>query len=93
MLTGASETLGYAAEALLLAGELDGAEKELEEAFRMAEKLGERVYLVQLHLLEADIAGARGKLVSRKTAIGRAIAEAQAQEAPWLEARARAALA
>ena len=92
MLTGASETLGYAAEALLLAGELDGAEKQLEEAFRMAEKLGERVYLVQLHLLQAQIARARGESALANAAVQRAIAEAQAQEAPWLEARARAAL-
>jgi tetratricopeptide (TPR) repeat protein len=92
MLTGASETLGYAAEALVLAGELDGAEKELQEAFQTAEKLGERVYLVQLHLLQAQIARARGESALANAAVQRAIAEAQAQEAPWLEARARAAL-
>ena len=91
MLTGASETLGYAAEALLLAGDLDGAEKELAEALRMAQKLGERVYLVQLHLLEAAVARARGKASAARAAARRALAEAQAQEAPWLEQQALAA--
>ena len=34
MLAGASETLGYATEALLLAGDLDGAQRQLEEALQ-----------------------------------------------------------
>ena len=37
MLAGASETLGYATEALLLAGDLDGAQKQLEEALQIAD--------------------------------------------------------
>ena len=61
MLAGASETLGYATEALLLAGDLDGAQKQLEEALHTADKLGERVYLPQLYLLEAAIGRARGE--------------------------------
>ena len=61
MLAGASEILGYATEALLLAGDLDGAQKQLEEALHIADKLGERVYLPQLYLLEAAIGRARGE--------------------------------
>jgi len=45
MRSGASEVLGYAAEALLLAGDYDAAHLELQEAFRVGEELGERVYL------------------------------------------------
>jgi DNA-binding winged helix-turn-helix (wHTH) protein/tetratricopeptide (TPR) repeat protein len=85
MLAGASETLGYAAEALLLAGDLDAAQKQLEEALQFADKLGERVYLPQLCLLEAAIARARGKAALAKAAVRRSIAEAKAQEAPWFE--------
>jgi ATP/maltotriose-dependent transcriptional regulator MalT len=85
MLTGASETLGYATEALLLAGDLDAAQKQLEEALQFADKLGERVYLPQLCLLEAAIARARGKAALAEAAVRRSIAEAKAQEAPWLE--------
>ena len=60
MLAGASETLGYAAEALFLAGDLDGAQRQLDEALQIADKLGERVYLPQLFVLQAAIARARG---------------------------------
>jgi tetratricopeptide (TPR) repeat protein len=45
MLAGGSETLGYAAEALLLAGNYDAAEHELEEALEIVQAHGERVYL------------------------------------------------
>jgi DNA-binding winged helix-turn-helix (wHTH) protein/tetratricopeptide (TPR) repeat protein len=85
MLAGGSENLGYATEALLLAGDLDAAQKQLEEALQFADKLGERVYLPQLCLLEAAIARARGKATVAEAAVRRSIAEAKAQEAPWLE--------
>jgi tetratricopeptide (TPR) repeat protein len=85
MRSGASEVLGYAAEALLLAGDCDAARVELEEALRVGEELGERVYLPQLLLLEAAIARAQGRLDACSTAVRRAVEEARAQEAPWLE--------
>ncbi|HSC97509.1 MAG TPA: AAA family ATPase [Casimicrobiaceae bacterium] len=85
MLAGASEVLGYATEALILAGDLDGAQKQLEEALRIAEEFGERVYLTQLHLMQAAIARARGERKAAGASVRRAIAEARAQEAPWLE--------
>jgi DNA-binding winged helix-turn-helix (wHTH) protein/tetratricopeptide (TPR) repeat protein len=85
MLAGASEILGYATEALLLAGDLDPAEKQLEEALQIADKLGERVYLPQLFLLDAAIARARGQTTAADAATRSAVAEARSQEAPWLE--------
>jgi DNA-binding winged helix-turn-helix (wHTH) protein/tetratricopeptide (TPR) repeat protein len=85
MLAGASEVLGYATEALLLAGKLDAAQKQLEEALHIADELGERVYLPQLYLLEAAIARARGERTAADASVRRAITEARAQEAPWLE--------
>ena len=85
MLVGASETLGYATEALILAGDLDGAQRQLDEAVEIAGKLGERVYLPQLYLLEAAIARSRGERTGADASVRRAIAEARAQEAPWLE--------
>jgi DNA-binding winged helix-turn-helix (wHTH) protein len=85
MLAGASEILGYATEALLLAGDLDAGEKQLKEALEAADKLGERVYLPQLLLMEAAIDRARGGPVGARGATARAVAEARAQEAPWLE--------
>jgi tetratricopeptide (TPR) repeat protein len=85
MLAGASEVLGYATEALVLAGDLDRAQKQLEEALHVADELGERVYLPQLYLLEAAIARARGERTTAQASVRRAIAETRAQQAPWLE--------
>lgn len=85
MLAGGSETLGYAAEALLLAGDLDAAQVQLRETLEVANAHGERVYLVQLLLIEAAIARARGDTASATASVRRAVAEARAQEAPWLE--------
>jgi hypothetical protein len=92
MLAGASEILGYATEALLLAGDLDRAQKQVEEALQVADKLGERVYLTQLQLLDAGIADALGEPERARASIQRAIGEAQAQEAPWLQMLALSAL-
>ena len=85
MLTSGSETLGYAAEALLLARDLDGAQRQIDEALEFAGKLGERVYLPQLFLIEAAVARGRGESESATASVRRAIAEAQAEEAPWTE--------
>ena len=85
MLSGGSEVLGYGAEALLLAGDLDAAEAQLAEAFRIAENLGERIYLPQLFMIEASIARARDKPREAEVALRRALAEAREQEAPWLD--------
>jgi DNA-binding winged helix-turn-helix (wHTH) protein/tetratricopeptide (TPR) repeat protein len=85
MRAGASEVLGYAAEALLLAGDRDAAHAQLAEALQVANELGERVYLPQLWLLDAAIARAGGRPAAGETSARRAVEEARAQEAPWLE--------
>jgi hypothetical protein len=84
MLAGGSEVLGYATQALVLAGDWNGAQHELEDALQVANTLGERVYLPQLFAMQAAIARARGDRVAADAAIRRAIAEARVQEAPWL---------
>jgi hypothetical protein len=85
MLAGGTETLGYAVEALALAGDWDAAQHQLEEALQIASAREERVYLPQLFLIEAAIARRRGQSVAAEAAVRRAVAEARAQEAPWLE--------
>ena len=85
MVAGASETLGYAAEALLLAGDSDGAQRQLEQALEIVNAHGERVYLPQLFLIEGAIARARGQPAAALASVRSAIEEARAQEAPWLE--------
>jgi DNA-binding winged helix-turn-helix (wHTH) protein/tetratricopeptide (TPR) repeat protein len=92
MLAGGSENLGYAAEALLLAGDPDAAETQLREALQFASLHGERVYLPQLLLIESAIARARGEADVADASVRRAIAEAREQGAPWLELLARTEL-
>ena len=92
MLAGCSEILGYAAEALVLAGDWDAARWELQEALRMAELHAERVYLPQLYLTESAIARGLGDATAAHASLRRAVDEARAQEAPWLELLALAAL-
>jgi tetratricopeptide (TPR) repeat protein len=92
MLAGGSETLGYAAEALLLAGDLDEARGEVEEALEIARARGERIYLPQLLLIAGAIARALGESGDAQASGRRAVEEARRQEAPWLELMALTAL-
>jgi hypothetical protein len=85
MRAGASEVLGYAAEALLRAGDGDAAQAQLQQALQIADELGEKVYLPQLRLLEADIARAHGRADAGGACTRRAIDEARALQAPWFE--------
>ena len=85
MRTGSSEVLGYASEALLLAGDLDGAQARLEQALEVTRTIEERVYLPQLFGLEAAIAHARGNEAGAEAALRRALEEARTQQARWLE--------
>ncbi len=85
MLSGASETLGYAAEALLLARDLDGARRELDEALDISEKFGERIYLPQLLLTQSAIARGQGNTRLASDSVQRALAEAREQGAAWFE--------
>jgi DNA-binding winged helix-turn-helix (wHTH) protein/tetratricopeptide (TPR) repeat protein len=83
MLAGGSEVLGYAAEALVLAGDLEGAERELRHALEVARAQDERIYLPRLYLTEAAIARGRRDPAAADEALRRALAEAREQEAPW----------
>ena len=87
-----SETLGYAAEALVRAGDWPAARKQLDEAMERASAIGEREYLPRLLLLDARIADALGERDRAREAVRQAIAEARSQEAPWLEMIALSAL-
>lgn len=85
MIAGSSETLGYAAEALVLHGDWSGAEEQLRQALEIVNTYGERIYLPQLLLTQGAIAQARGQLANADASIRRAITEARAQGALWLE--------
>ena len=85
MRAGASEVLGYAAEALLLAGDVEGAQAQLREALEIADALSEGVYRPQLLLLQAAIARAQGESEASAASVRSAVEVARVQEAPWLE--------
>jgi DNA-binding winged helix-turn-helix (wHTH) protein len=86
------ETLGYAAEALLLAGDAAGARPEIDEALRSAQSTGDRSAMPRLWMIEARIEQALGDPQRARAALERAIAEARQQEASWLELLAFSAL-
>ena len=85
MMAGASENLGYAAEALLLNGDWRAAQEQLDQALQIVETYGERIYLPQLLLIEGSIAHSRGEPDAAIASIRRGIGEAQEQGATWLE--------
>ncbi len=85
MLAGASENLGYGAEALLLHGDWQAAQEQLDQALEIVETYGERIYLPQLLLTEGAIAHARGEPDAAIASNRRAIEEARVQGAAWLE--------
>jgi len=85
MVAGSSETLGYAAEALLIAGDWRAAQEQLDQALAIVNDYGERVYLPQLRLIESAIAQARGEPAAAEAATRRAVLEAREQGAAWLE--------
>ncbi|HJV60677.1 MAG TPA: AAA family ATPase [Albitalea sp.] len=92
MWAGASEVLGYAAEALLLDSDVEGAKVQLQKALQIADQLDEGVYLPQLLLSQAAIARAQGERKADAAALRRSVNVACEQQAPWLELLARVEL-
>jgi hypothetical protein len=60
-----TEVMGYAAKAMILAGDRTEAEEELSKAFSRARELGEWVYTPMLMLLQARAAAGRSLAVGR----------------------------
>jgi DNA-binding winged helix-turn-helix (wHTH) protein/tetratricopeptide (TPR) repeat protein len=85
MLGGSSEVLGYAAEALLLAGSPVAAQEELDQALQCVRDLDERGYLPQIHVLQARIAASQDCPEEARSALLEGLQEARRQDAPWLE--------
>jgi hypothetical protein len=75
----AGETLGYAAEALLLAGDGAAARKQIEEARQSAEAAEDRSCLPRLLMLEARVADALGEGRRARDSLHEAVAEARTQ--------------
>jgi tetratricopeptide (TPR) repeat protein len=89
---GCAAILGYAAEALLQMARWNDAQARLDEALALARRLGERIYLPDLHCLEARVALGRGDAGAARASLQAALREARAQQALWLEMTALVAL-
>jgi len=85
MFSGTTETLTYAADALIAAGDFEAAQSQLDEALGLVDQNDERICLPQLHLIDAAIARHRSNPARADAAIRSAVQEARAQAAPWLE--------
>jgi len=92
VMRGRSGVLGYAVDALVLAGRWADAQRELDAALALAQRLGERLHLPDLLLLQARIALGLRDAPAARAAMQAARDEAQRQQALWLELTACAAL-
>jgi len=92
-LAGCTETLAYAAEALILDQRWAEAQATLDEATAIAERFGERLYMTELRLLQARLAAGRGDAPGERRAVEAALGEARSAGALGAELRAAVALA
>jgi len=82
---GTSEVLGYATEALMLAGDWARAADQVGEALEMATRLHDHSYRTQLLLLKRRVAVALGNPQDAAESGRQAVSEARRQQSPWLE--------
>jgi hypothetical protein len=85
MLHGTSEVLGFATEALIIAGDWARAAQQADEALQLGTRLHEHRYRTQLLLLKRRIAMAQGAQQEAEDAASQALIEARRQQSPWLE--------
>jgi hypothetical protein len=87
MLAGGSEVLGYAVEALLLAGDLDGAQARLDQARELGQRFGERILVMYHHMLQSRIELGRGDVAAARRSLESGVVEACNQGSLWMEIR------
>jgi hypothetical protein len=92
MSAGMSETLGMAADALLLDGDWQAAQTQVDEGFALANRIDERVGLPNLNLLQGRIALARGDHGTAITSMRQALAIARSQTATFYELKSLVAI-
>lgn len=92
MYAGNAETLCHAAEAMLLAGDLVLAERQIEEATELVHRFRETSELPSVRLLHARIALARGQRREARSFMEDALADARAARSPFFELKTLLAL-
>ena len=90
---GCSETLTYAAEALVMLGRHDEALATLDEAQALVDRFGERLWVTESLLVRARALAGRGDAEAARAAIDEALAEARRADAAGAERKALAARA
>lgn len=83
VLAGTSQGHLYAAEAALRAGDLAAARQEIDQGLHWAERLGEGMHGVELHLLDARCHAAQGDEVRSVQALATALDHSHARQAAW----------
>ena len=87
MVSGGSEVLGYAVEALLRADDLNGAQVQLDNARELGQRFGERILFMYHHMLQSRIHVGRGDIAAARQSLENGIAEARNQGSLWMELR------
>jgi tetratricopeptide (TPR) repeat protein len=93
MIASSTEVMGYAAEALILAGDWSGAARQLAEAFARARELDELVHLPMLLMLQGQVAHGMGDMPAAYRWLREAVRVAREQEAAGFELKAACELA
>ena len=88
-----AEMLGLAAEATLSLGDVDAAQKHVDDAMSLATRLGEKSNLPGILLIKAKVALARNDRAGAYEFMCASLSEARRQEALALELKAQVALA
>jgi tetratricopeptide (TPR) repeat protein len=92
MIASSTEVMGYAAEALICAGEWEAANRELALAFARARELDEHYYVAALMMLQARVARGQGDRAGACRWLKEAVRIARRQEAAGFELEAATAL-
>jgi hypothetical protein len=87
MVSGGSEVLGYAVEALVLAQDWDGAQAQLDRARELGQRFGERILFMYHHMLQSRIDLGRGDIAAARRSLENGMAEARNQGSLWMEMR------
>jgi predicted ATPase len=92
MAASSTEVMGYCVEALILAGDLNGARHELTQAFARARESGEDYYLPVLLMLQARVSQGEGDEAGAFQHLQEAVRTARDQGAAGFELKAANAL-
>jgi len=92
MIANCTEVMGYAAEALVIGGDLAEAERQLDEAFTRARELDEHTYEPMLLLTRALLAEKGGDHTAAERWLRESVRVAREQGAPGFELKGALAL-